>query len=40
VPRATNGPDERTEWQKPFPWDLEIDMCNKEVFKNEAFREN
>jgi hypothetical protein len=39
-PRPTNGPDERTEWQKQFPWDLEVDMANKEVFHNTEFREN
>ena len=33
-------PDERNEWQGRFPWDLEVDIANKEVFKNEAFREN
>ena len=33
-------PDERNEWQGRFPWDLEVDIANKEVFQNEAFREN
>ena len=32
--------DERNEWQGKFPWDMEVDMANKEVFGNEAFREN
>jgi len=32
--------DERNEWQGKFPWDLEVEMANKEVFGNESFREN
>jgi len=32
--------DKRTEWQKPFPWDSEVDDANKEIFGNEDFREN
>ena len=32
--------DDRTIWQSPFYWDSVIDLTNKEVFKNEMFREN
>jgi ATP-dependent helicase YprA (DUF1998 family) len=27
-------------WQKRYPWDAEVDVANKEIFGNEAFREN
>lgn len=27
-------PDNRTEWQHAFPWDDEVDLCNKELFMN------
>ena len=29
-----------TEWGKPFMWDLEVTLANREVFGNEDFREN
>ena len=32
--------DERTQWQKKFHWDDLVDLCNREVFKNQSFREN
>jgi superfamily II DNA helicase RecQ len=32
--------DMRNEWQGKFPWDNEVDIANKEIFGNEAFREN
>jgi len=33
-------PDEPTEWQRPFEWDLMVDLANQEVFGNKEFREN
>ena len=39
--RASIGkPDNRSEWQHEFHWDMEVDLCNKEIFQNETFREN
>lgn len=32
--------DDRNEWQKPFYWDDEVDLANKEIFGNQNFREN
>jgi len=32
--------DMRSEWQGKFPWDYEVDLANKTIFGNEAFREN
>ena len=32
--------DERTEWQRKFPWDDKVDLANREVFGNKDFREN
>ena len=31
---------ERNEWQHPFSWDPEVNLCNESLFGNEAFREN
>ena len=38
--RASVIPDDRNQWQKPFEWDDEVDLANKEIFGNEIFREN
>lgn len=27
-------------WLRPFSWDENVDMANKHIFGNEAFREN